>query len=53
MKKLSIIATTSILAAIMVVGCGDDTDDNPGAPTSGTKGNEGGCWHQEHCWHQE
>jgi hypothetical protein len=42
MKKLSIIATTSILAAIMVVGCGDDTDDNPGAPTSGTKGNEGG-----------
>jgi hypothetical protein len=42
MKKLSIIATTSIIAAIMVVGCGDDSDDNPGAPTSGTKGNEGG-----------
>lgn len=42
MKKLSIIATTSLLAAVLAVGCGDDDNDNPGAPTAGKTSNEGG-----------
>src|SRR5688572_32925774 len=37
MRKLSIIATTSLLAGLLVVGCGDE-DDNPGKPNT----NEGG-----------
>jgi hypothetical protein len=41
MKKLSIVATTSILAAIAMVGCGDDNDDNPGAPKGGTSSDAG------------
>jgi len=40
MKKLSIVCATTLLMSINIVACGDD-DDNPGAPTAGTKSDGG------------
>ena len=41
MRKLSVIVASSILAGIFMVGCGDDGDDNPGAPKAGSGGESG------------
>lgn len=40
MKKLSIVCASALLMAINVTGCRDD-NDNPGAPTAGTKSDGG------------
>jgi len=40
MKKLSIVCVSALLMSINIVGCGDD-DDNPGAPSGGTKSDAG------------
>jgi hypothetical protein len=40
MKKLSIVCASALLVSINIVACGDD-NDNPGAPTAGTKSDGG------------
>ena len=40
MKKLSIVCASALLMSLNIVACGDD-DDNPGAPTAGTKSDGG------------
>src|SRR5689334_19424425 len=40
MKKLSILCASALLMSINIVACGDD-DDNPGAPSGGTKSDGG------------
>lgn len=40
MKKLSILCASALLMSMNIVACGDD-DDNPGAPSGGTKSDGG------------
>lgn len=42
MNKLSLVGLSALLIAVNVVACGDDGDDNPGAPKGGSSSNEGG-----------
>jgi hypothetical protein len=41
MNKLSILGMSAVLISIGMVACGDDGDDNPGAPNGGTKSEAG------------
>lgn len=42
MKRLSLIAMSTLIASLSIVGCGDDDDDNPGKPSDGGTNSSGG-----------